>query len=173
MKKSNWLTFLINGLIALIIGSLLLFIPEKTILTLTWYFGLLLLIAGIVLLIISIRNMRSDQPYIIQLTEALAAIFIGFMLVMYTRQSLQMFVILLGIWALIIGIIQMIISFRFREEIGNNKLLLANGIITTLVGILLFFNPFTSLIVLEYIVGILALAVGRYTTDAVQPNCCD
>lgn len=160
MKQSNWLTFLVNGIIALIIGILLLFVPAETILTLTRYFGVFLLIAGIVLLVISIRNLRSEQPYILLLTEALVAILIGALLVIYTRKSLEMFVILMGIWALIIGIVQVILSLRMKEKISNYAILLINGLLTALMGLLFFLNPFESVIFLGYVVGILALGVG-------------
>jgi uncharacterized membrane protein HdeD (DUF308 family) len=160
MKQSNWLTFLINGIIALIIGLLLLFVPNETILTITKYFAILLMIAGVVLLSVAIRNLRSDLPYILLMAEAVAAILIGLLLIIYTRQSLEMFVILMGIWALIIGIVQMILAVRLKEKIGNYSLLLINGILTAALGIMLFFNPFQSLIVLGYIVGVLAVGVG-------------
>ena len=160
MKQSNWLTFLINGIIALVIGLLLLFVPGDTILTITRYFAILLMIAGVVLLSVAIKNLRADQPYILLIAEAVAAMFIGLLLLLYTRQSLEMFVILIGIWALIIGIVQMVLSVKLKERIGNYSLLMINGFMTTALGILLFFNPFASLVILGYIVGILALAVG-------------
>jgi uncharacterized membrane protein HdeD (DUF308 family) len=160
MKQSNWLTFLINGIIALVIGFLLLFVPQDTILTITRYFGILLLVAGGVLLIVAIRNLRADQPYAILLIEALAAILIGFLLIFYTRQGLELFVILIGIWALIIGIVQMIISLKLRDKMTNYSLLLVNGFLTAVLGVLLFFNPFATLVILGYVVGILALFVG-------------
>jgi len=160
MKQSNWLTFLINGILALIIGLLLLFVPGETILTLTRYFAILLMIAGVVLLIIAIRNIRTDQPYILLLTEALAALLIGILLLIYTRQSLEFFVILLGIWALIIGIVQVILSMKFRDKIANYSLLMINGFLTALLGILLFLNPFGAVKIIGVLVGILALGVG-------------
>jgi uncharacterized membrane protein HdeD (DUF308 family) len=160
MKQSNWLIFLINGIIGLIIGILLLFVPEDTILSLTRYFAILLIISGIVLLVVAIKNLRADQPYAVLLIEALAAILIGLLVLIYTKQSLEFFVILIGIWALIIGIVQMIISTRLRDKIRNHSLLMINGFLTAALGVLLFFNPFSSLIVLGYIVGILALLVG-------------
>jgi uncharacterized membrane protein HdeD (DUF308 family) len=160
MKQSNWLTFLINGILALIIGLLLLFVPGETILTLTRYFAILLMIAGVVLLIIAIRNIRTDQPYILLLTEALAALLIGILLLVYTRQSLEFFVILLGIWALIIGIVQVILSMKFKDKISNYSLLMINGFLTALLGILLFLNPFGAVKIIAVLVGILALGVG-------------
>jgi uncharacterized membrane protein HdeD (DUF308 family) len=160
MKQSNWLTFLINGIIALVIGILLLFVPVETIVTLTRYFAILLIIAGIVLLVAAIRNLRSDQPYTFLLIEALAAMFIGLLLLIYTKQSLEFFVILMGTWALIIGIVQMIISIKLKDKISHYSLLMINGFLTAALGVLLFFNPFSSLMILGYLVGVLALAVG-------------
>ena len=160
MKQSNWLTFFINGIIALIIGALLLFVPDETILVITRYFGILLLIGGIVLMVIAIRNIRSDQPYAILMIEALVAIVIGILLIFYTQKSLELFVILIGAWALIIGIVQMIVSVRLKDQISNYSLLLINGFLTGLLGVLLFFNPFEALVALGIIVGILAMLVG-------------
>lgn len=160
MKQSNWLTFLINGIIALIIGGLLVFVPGDTILTITRYFAILLLLAGVVMLILAIRNIRAETPYILLLVEALAAILVGSLLLFYTRQSLEFFVIVMGIWALIIGAVQVILAMKFKDKLGSYSILLINGLLTVLLGILLFFNPFTSIKLLGIIVGILALSVG-------------
>ncbi len=88
MKKSNWITFLINGIIAVIFSIIALIIPDK-VLVIAQYFGLLIMIAGIILLVVSVKNIRNDQPYILLLTEAISAIIIGGIILFYTRQSLS------------------------------------------------------------------------------------
>jgi uncharacterized membrane protein HdeD (DUF308 family) len=49
MKRSNWVIFVTNGIIAILFGCLLLFVPGETILGLVRIFGIILLIAGIIM----------------------------------------------------------------------------------------------------------------------------
>jgi hypothetical protein len=160
MKKSNWLTFLINGLIAVIIGLLLLFLDPLTILKITDLFALVLVLSGVVLIIVAVRNIQKKLPYVLLFSEGLLAFIVGVILLIYTLESLKIFVIILGLWALVVGFIQVIISLRAKEKTRHNKVLQYNGILMGVLGVLLLLNPFGAMVLLKTIVGVLALIVG-------------
>jgi uncharacterized membrane protein HdeD (DUF308 family) len=160
MKQSNWVTFLVNGLIAVLFSVLALALPKETVTTVAKYFGLLILIAGVILLVVSIKNMQKDQPFTLLLTEAVAAIILGGVILFYTRQSLSLFVILIGIWAVILGLVQIIISLRFKDMFSNHRLMTINGLLSLIFGVLLFMNPFESAIIMTRITGVIALITG-------------
>jgi uncharacterized membrane protein HdeD (DUF308 family) len=160
MKKSNWFMFVLNGLIAILFGLLVIFIKEETIVKLTLYFGLLILVIGAILLIVAISNMKKEKPHALLLAESIAAILIGAIIAFYPQQSLQLFLILVGIWATIIGLMQIIMAVQMKNKVSNHSMFTINGVITLVFGLLLFFNPMGAIKALMVVIGLLALASG-------------
>ena len=118
------------------------------------------LIGGVILLIGAINNLQKKRPYAVLMTEAIFSIVIGIIILLFTKQTLELFVILLGIWAIILGILQLALLASIKDEISGKTMLLINGLITLVFGILIFFNPFTAVKAFTIIIGILALFFG-------------
>jgi uncharacterized membrane protein HdeD (DUF308 family) len=159
MKKSNWSIFLVNGLIAILFGLLVLLVPEK-IVTLTMFFGILVLIGGLILFYISYRNLKAKKSYLLMMSEAIFAFLVGAVIAFYPGLSLQIFLVMIGIWATIIGLFQIIISVRMKGKVSNHGMFTINGVITLVFGLLLFFNPQGTIKALFSIIGVLAIIAG-------------
>jgi uncharacterized membrane protein HdeD (DUF308 family) len=156
----NWWLLTINGIIAIIFGALTLFLPQGTILTIAKYFGFILLLGGLILFIGAMINRRKQKPYSLLLVEGIISVVLGLVILLFTKQTLELFVIIVGIWAILIGIMQLFIMARIEGNKNDKMVLLVNGLLTLLFGILIFFNPFTAAIAFAKLVGILALAFG-------------
>lgn len=159
MKKSNWSIFLVNGLIAILFGLLVLFVPDK-IVTLTKFFGILLLVGGLIMFFISYRNMQAKKSYMLLMSEAILAFLVGAVITFYPGQTLQIFLIMIGIWATIIGLLQIIVSVQMKKKVSNHGMFTINGVITLVFGLLLFYNPLGTVKILFTIIGLLALVAG-------------
>lgn len=157
---TNWYTMVFNGIIALLYGILALFIPEETLLTIVIWFGIVILIVGIVGIVSAINNKRSGRSFSTDLTWSILTAIIGAVLIFYTERSIEIFFIIIGIWALIIGIVQLWIMSRVTTDGPIRNTLLINGIITLVFGILLLVFPFTAAQALIIISGIFALISG-------------
>jgi len=95
MKKSNWIIFFVNGLIAILFGLLALFVPVSTIVTLTLYFGLVLIIGGAIMFYFSFKYMKAQKNYLLLMAEAILAIILGAIIVFYPQgisQKIRLFV---------------------------------------------------------------------------------
>lgn len=160
MKKINWSLYVINGVIAMLFGLLAIAVPRETIKTLALYFGLLVLAGGIFLLLLSIRNIKNKKPYSVQLVQAILAILIGLIIIFLPGETVQVFLVLIGIWAAIAGMTQIIVAVRMKGVIANHGLFTLNGIITLIFGLLLFFNPMAMAAFFMTLIGILALVAG-------------
>ncbi len=150
----------INGILAIILGVFAIIIPNETIVVIARYFGLIVMIGGIILLIGAVNNLQKKRPYAVLLTEAIVSIIIGIIILIFTKQTLELFVILLGIWAIILGILQLALLASIKDEITGKTMLLINGLITLVFGILIFFNPFTAVKAFTIIIGLIALLFG-------------
>jgi uncharacterized membrane protein HdeD (DUF308 family) len=160
MKKSNWIVFLVNGLIAILFGLLALLVPTETIMTLTIYFGIIILLGGLIMFYFSIKNMKAQKTYLLLMAEAILAILIGAVIAFYPKGSLQIFLVMVGIWATIIGLLQIIVAVQMRKKVSNHSMFTLNGVITLVFGLLLFFNPLGAIKALFMVIGLLALAAG-------------
>ena len=160
MKKSNWVIFFVNGLIAILFGILALFVPIATIVSLTMYFGILLIVGGGIMFYASYQNMKAKKTYLLMMTEALLAILLGAVITFYPQDSLKIFLIVVGIWATIIGLLQIIVAAQMRKKMSNHGLFTINGIITLVIGLLLFFNPMGAIKALLMVIGVMALIAG-------------
>jgi uncharacterized membrane protein HdeD (DUF308 family) len=160
MKKSNWIIFLVNGLIAILFGLLALFVPLETIITLARYFGIIILLGGLIMFYISYQNMKAKKTYLLLMGEAILAILVGAVIAFYPSRSLEIFLILIGIWAVIMGLLQIIVAVQMRKKVSNHSMFTLNGVITLVFGLLLFFDPLATIKTLFIVIGLLALAAG-------------
>lgn len=158
LRHYRW-TLLINGFIALLFGLFALFVPETATKTIAVYFGIVLIVGGVVGIVAAARNMKLDKPYMSSLVSSIISTVIGILVLIYTSQSLQIFVVIIGIWAIILGLMQLIIAINLLKGKRKNMLLI-NSMITILFGLILFFNPFTSAVALVFLVGAMAVIFG-------------
>lgn len=157
---SNWWTLAFNGLIALLYGILALFIPETTLLTIITWFGIVILIVGVIGIVSAFKNNRSGRASGADFTWSIITAIIGGVLIFYTERSIEIFFIIIGIWALVIGIVQLWLMSKISNEDQIKNTLLINGIVTLIFGVLLLVFPFTSAKALIMISGIFALISG-------------
>jgi len=160
MKKSTWIVFFVNGMIALLFGLMMLFVAEATILKLVRVFGVVLFVAGLVMFYFSYRNMKGGKSYMIVMAEAIIAVLIGLIIAIAPGKSLNLFLTLVGIWAVIMGLLQIITTIRLRKKVSQHYLFSANGIITLVFGLLLIYSPMATLGSLITIIGILSVLAG-------------
>jgi len=159
-RLSNWWLLTLNGIIAIIYGILAIFVPSTTIVAMVMYFGILILIIGFAMLWGAINSIRENLPYATDLVSSLITISIGALLTFYTSKSLTIFVMIIGSWAVLVGIVQLYVATKSGLVPGEKNTLLVNGIITLVFGVILFFNPFASASFLVVISGILAFIFG-------------
>jgi uncharacterized membrane protein HdeD (DUF308 family) len=160
MKKSNWVIFLVNGLIAILFGLLALLVPAETIKTITVYFGVILLLCGLIMFYFSYRNMQAKKSYLLLMAEAIFAVLIGAVIAFYPSGSLRIFLIMIGIWATIVGLLQIILSVQMKKKVSNHMMFTLNGVITLVFGVLLFYNPLGTVKSLFILIGLLAVVAG-------------
>ena len=157
---SNWWSLAVNGVIALLYGILAIFIPGDTILTIIIWFGIVVLVVGGAMMMGVINNIRNDLPYGTDLVWAILTIAIGAVLTFYTQRSVEIFVIIIGAWAVLIGAVQLYLMTKLEPGDSSKNTFLINGILTVVFGVVLFFNPFASAKALLILTGIIAFIIG-------------
>ena len=162
MKNINQFRSLlvINGIIAFLFGLFAIFAPLETAKTIGLYFGLILIGASVVGIIISVKKINQKQLIPYNLLSSVLSLIIGIFIVVYTKKSLELFTIIVGIWAILTAVLQIVILIQIIKRSVYRKVMIFNSIITLIFGIILFTNPLESIAAMVYITGTLAIVFG-------------
>lgn len=156
-----WKSTLLSGLLAVVLGVLVLAWPGKTIVVAAIFFGAYLLVSGVMQVVMAFSLRISGAQRFLLLISGLASVVLGVLCFM----SLQNSILLLAIW---IGV-----GFIFRGvattvSAVSDKLLPGRGweiffgIISVLAGIVMLTVPFDSLAILTQVVGIWLIVIGVF-----------
>lgn len=155
-SRLPWWFLLIEGIVAIIVGILLLMNPIRMSVLLVQVLAIYWLIKGIVSLV-SIFVDHSAWGW--KLFIGIVGIIAGYILVKHpiggTAVVAQAFVIVLGIQGIVIGIVELVQAFR-----GGGWGVGILGALTTIIGVWLLLNAWASARVLPWVLGILAIIGG-------------
>jgi uncharacterized membrane protein HdeD (DUF308 family) len=159
-RFKNWGFLAVNGLICILLGILLFTFTQEFLKVVILWFGIAVLVSGAGLMISGINSIRKDRGASLVLIESIAAIAIGLILIFYPGFSLALFLVLIGVWAIIIGVVQLVVLISLKEVLASKTLLLVNALLTLLFGVLLFFNPFEWAEFMGKVIGVFAILMG-------------
>ncbi len=94
------------------------------------------------------------------LIRGIAAIIFGLLAIFATRAALFALVIFFGAYALVDGIFAIIAAFRRIETHERWGILMLEGVIGVVIGIITFFVPGVTLLFLAYLIAVWALLTG-------------
>ncbi|HOC13331.1 MAG TPA: DUF308 domain-containing protein [Propionicimonas sp.] len=157
VKRLWWLT-LTRGIFAIALGLFALFVPGWTVSALFMLFGVFTLADGIVALGIGIFAPRTVWGS--SVFQGIAGIVIGLLVLRYPQTVAAIVVVIFAIWALVIGLFQIVLAFRLRANGGHWLWVLVSGLVTAFLGIYFLVNPDTGVAVLAITIGIFALIAG-------------
>jgi uncharacterized membrane protein HdeD (DUF308 family) len=94
------------------------------------------------------------------IVQAVLTLAIGSAIMIFRESSVDLFFILLGVWAIIVGIFQLVILVNIRKQLRNKNIILFNGLLTIALGVVLFFHPFAFAVLLIKMLGGFATIFG-------------
>ncbi|MGE5423754.1 MAG: HdeD family acid-resistance protein [Syntrophothermus sp.] len=142
--NKNWLFLAINGVVAILFGCLLLFFSTELVQTILLVTSLVLLLAGIILFLISIRQLKKDKNVALLIIQSVSFVTLGLVLLILREKSTDILLIALGVWAIVVGIFQLVILVNLPKKIRGKNYLLFNAIFTMALGVFLIVRPFTN-----------------------------
>ncbi len=152
---NHWKGLLFRGILGVLFGIIAIGWPGIGLQILVLLFGAYVLIDGLVAFILGFP-LRSVWMVI----EGLLGILVGFLIFFYTIPAIAIFIYLVGIWAFVTGILEIIAAIELRKYVANEAWLLFTGIISIIFGIIIFANPIAAGIAISLIIGIYALLFG-------------
>jgi uncharacterized membrane protein HdeD (DUF308 family) len=154
---------LLRGIIAVIFGTIALFAPTLGFEIIILYFGAFALIDGIVAFIVGVSAKSS-----ILILEGVVGILVGLYVFFFTAQAAAIFLLLISIWAIASGILEIIAGIELRKHIKNEIWLMFVGIISILFGVFVFINPIVAALAITFVIGIYAIIFGLFLIALAQ-----
>src|SRR5215467_3282560 len=116
LRRSWWL-FLIQGALSVVLGALVLTWPGHALFTLVLLLGLLMLLHGVVGIFAGIGAAGNHEPWAWQFAKGIIGIVAGIAILRWQVITALVIVFLVGAWAVITGIMDIVEAITDHQEI--------------------------------------------------------
>jgi uncharacterized membrane protein HdeD (DUF308 family) len=158
--RRNWWLLALRGLAAVLFGVLAFIWPGITLITLVWLFGAFALVNGILSLVLATKAPKVYPRFGSLILGGLLGILAGLLTFVMPGITALGLLILIAAWAMVTGILEIVVAIRLRKEIANEWLLVLAGIASLVFGVLLVLQPAVGALVLVWWIGAYALVFG-------------
>jgi uncharacterized membrane protein HdeD (DUF308 family) len=160
LAKKIWIFAIIRGVLGIIFGLIALFAPIATAVVLAIVIGVYAIVEGVFDIIEAIRH-RGSSSMVLRIVLGAVSILFGILVLVWPGMSLGILVILVGVWAIIIGVLQIMSSVRHRAVPNSGWIWgIIGGALAILFGILVLVRPGAGLVSIIWIIGIWAIVWG-------------
>ena len=160
LKKHEKASILIS--ILMIIVSILLFIRPTTFLTtVILIFGFGIVLEGLMRIIVYIFLPKEEKIYSYDILEGIFSILAGILILAWKERVIAVFPLLISFWIVIKSMLKIQFSFQLKNLDEKSWIgVLISGILTLIFGLIIFFNPWGTVITLTVLSGIMLLITG-------------
>lgn len=166
--ESNWWAFALRGILSILFGGAAICMPLTTLVTMTIIFGAYSIVDGIFSLVSGINRLSKKKRWGTLILNGWIGILSGLVAIIMPQVAsigIAIFLwIMISIWSIATGMVEISAAVRLRQEIKNEWLLGLNGVLSVVLGIiivvLLWVNPLISLITLGLLIGSNFIASG-------------
>jgi uncharacterized membrane protein HdeD (DUF308 family) len=157
LRKAWWLVML-RGAVAALFGIAVIAWPALALTSLLLLFAVFCLADGVVGISTVIAG-RSEHRWL-QLLWALVSVGAGLATLLVPGITALALLFYIAAWAIASGVLQIVAAVQLRREIEGEWLLLLNGVVTVVLGIVLFARPGAGALAIATLLGIFAVVSG-------------
>lgn len=159
-----WWVVLLRGILSILFGLAVWFFPELTLATMVIVFGAYALVDGIATIFYSWSSRSTDKDWTGHLIEGILGVLFGIVVLTWpelaTLTTGLTLLVVIAIWAVATGIMQIVAAIRLRKEIENEFWLGLSGLISVIFGLYIFRFPVGGALAIAWLIGIYAVAFG-------------
>jgi len=161
MFKSLSTSFILRGLVALVVGGIALAWPGVTVLALVVLFAVYAFVAAGMQSLQAFSS-RSAGPVVGHLLLGLVDIAAGVVALAWPVPTALVLVLVVASWAVVIGALEIVAAFRRNEEAGTRAMFILGGLVSAAFGVVLFARPGMGAISLALVFGLFNLISGSW-----------
>jgi len=159
MFKSTSTSLILLGILAVIVGIIAFAWPGVTVLALVLLFAVYAFIdAG--LQAMRAFSSRTAGPVFGHLLLGLISLAAGVVAVVWPEPTALVLVLVIGIWAVIGGIVEIVSGFGSGDTAGTRALFILTGLVSIAFGVLLFARPDVGAVTLALLFGLFSIIYG-------------
>jgi uncharacterized membrane protein HdeD (DUF308 family) len=160
VARRAWIWSIVRGVIAIIFGILALFWPLATAVALAVLVGIFAVVDGVIDIVDAVR-FRGSPGVGLRIFLGIVSLVFGILVLVWPQISLGLLAVLVAIWAILIGALQIIANVGLRRESGRSWVWgVIAGALGVIFGILVLIWPKAGVVTLIWLLGIWALVFG-------------
>ena len=157
----KWSSFIIRGLLACIIGILVLVWTGIAVQVVVTLIGILIILAAILALAVALRPPAGALRSIVLLGVGVLGLIVGIAAILYRWIAAEALTVIIALLLLFFGCIDLSIAVFHPEYTNHRSLLVISGALSVILGGIFFFLPALGAIVLVTVyLGIFAIIYG-------------
>jgi uncharacterized membrane protein HdeD (DUF308 family) len=156
--SAHWWDFLIRGAAGIVFGLILFFMPGISLLTFIMLFTIFALVVGIILLLQAVAI--KDGRWWVRVIEGVIGIAAAAAVVVSPGLTLLTFAYIIAFYWIFTGVLDIIVAVEAHKRIHGEWLLIAGGLLSLIVGIIVLAHPLVGIIALAQVIGVFSVALG-------------
>jgi uncharacterized membrane protein HdeD (DUF308 family) len=156
----NWWILGVRGVVAILFGLYALLAPYRALATLILVFGVCILLEGILGIVAAVRVHGHRQRSLPIALEGIICLIVGLLALLRPDAAALAWLYLVSGFAVVSGILHMAGAIELRKQFAGEWVLILNGALTTLFGILMIMLPLAGLLSLIWIIGAYSIFFG-------------
>lgn len=154
-----WRTILLRGVASLAFGIFAMFYPQVTLAVVVTLFGIYALVDGL-LGLWGVYRGRAEGKSVPALLTALAGVAAGLVCLLFPAFALTYVLLLIGLWNVAAGLLQLIGSIVLRSDIEHAWLMALGGLAGAALGLLIMFYPADAAVGIIWVIAGTAILLG-------------
>lgn len=156
--KTMWWIVLIRGILMVAFGAFMIVWPKPVLVAFVWLFGIYAILDGVASFV-HVWRARSHIGMGVGL--GIVSVLAGLVALIWPAATAVVVLFIVAAWILLLGVIQMAAGVSVRSVPGSGwGGLVASGVLSILLGFLLFAAPSGGILAILVFVGILTIAAG-------------
>ena len=156
----NWWLLVVRGVLAILFGLTAFLWPGLTFLALVLMFGIYAMVDGVFAMLTGVMSSKYSPRWWVFLLEGVIGFAAGLIAILRPGLAAFVLIVVIAVWAILTGILEIAAAVRLRREITNEWMLAFAGFVSIVLGVLLFFQPATGGLVITLMIGAYALIFG-------------
>ena len=156
----NWWAPVVSGVLSIVLGAVALVWPSKTLEVLVWTFGVYAFLGGVIWLGFGLLAAGGSERWWPFVVNGIVGVGLGILTFAEPQAITVALVSILGAWAILTGVLQVVAAIRFRQVITNEWAIAVSGALSIVFGVLVLAQPSAGALTLVLLFGFYAVLTG-------------
>src|SRR5262245_38198080 len=160
LLAKNWWTFTLRGVVAILFGLMALAWPGLTLTVLIIMFGAYAIVDGVFAITAAITGAAPQGRWWVLVLWGLLGIAAGVITFFYPGITAIVLLYLIGFWAIVRGVMEIIAAIQVRKVIDNEWLLILAGVCSVIFGMIMLARPGAGAFAVLWLIGLMSIVIG-------------